>query len=269
MAAANLLSIRNLTIAVQDASRERILVNGLNLEIPPLKIVALVGGSGSGKTTTGFSILRLLPTALRVRQGEIIFNDKNLLECSQDQMRSIRGKEISMVFQEPLNAFNPVFTIGYQIAEVLETHTRLSSRRTTGDPSHPSSRVLEILEMVGVKDAERITQSYPHQLSSGLRQRAMIALAIAAGPQLIIADEPTSNLDVTWQAHIMELFRTLRDELKISILLITHDLGMVAHLADQVAVLCDGKIVESGETKDVLAHPQHHFTMELMEAMAV
>jgi len=263
MAAQNLLTLKNLTIAIRNnVSEERILVDGLNLEVPPLKIVALVGGSGSGKTTTGLSILRLLPSALSVRQGEIIFNGQNLLECSQVQMRSIRGKEISMVFQEPLNAFNPVFTIGYQITEVLKTHTNFS-------PQEIPVRIQRLLKMCGIEDSSRIAQSYPHSLSGGLRQRAMIAQVIAAGPKLIIADEPTSNLDVTWQAHIMELFRTLKNELKISMLLITHDLGMVAHLADHVAVLCDGKIVESGETKNVLEHPKHPFTMELMEAMAL
>lgn len=256
----NLLTIKNLTIAVRDVSQEKILVNGLNLEIPPLKIVALVGGSGSGKTTMGLSILRLLAPAVRIRQGEIIFKGQNLLKCSKDQMRSIRGKEMSMVFQEPLNAFNPVFTIGDQIKEVLQTHTEIFSRKIP-------EKIQELLKRCGIKDASRVMQSYPHQLSGGLRQRAMIAQAIAAGPKLIIADEPTSNLDVTWQAHIMELFRTLRDELKISMLLITHDLGMVAHLADQVAVLCEGKVVECGETKEVLARPKHPYTMELMEAM--
>ena len=263
MAEQNLLTIKNLTIAIRsNASEERILVDGLNLEVPPLKIVALVGGSGSGKTTMGLSLLRLLPSALSVRQGEIIFNGQNLLECSEGQMRSIRGKEISMVFQEPLNAFNPVFTIGYQIAEVLKTHTNFASGEIP-------TRIQRLLKMCGIEDSLRIAQSYPHSLSGGLRQRAMIAQAIAAGPKLIIADEPTSNLDVTWQAHLMELFRTLKNELKISMLLITHDLGMVAHLADHVAVLYDGKIVESGETKDVLEHPKHPFTMELMEAMAL
>lgn len=263
MAQDNLLTIKNLTIAVRSSvSEEKILVDGLNLEIPLLKITALVGGSGSGKTTTGLSILRLLPSALYVRQGEIIFRGKNLLECSQDQMRSIRGKEIAMVFQETLNAFNPVFTIGYQIREVFQTHTEISSKKI-------ARKTEELLKMCGVPDAARIAESYPHQLSGGLRQRAMIAQAIAAGPKLIIADEPTSNLDVTWQAHIMELFRTLRDDLKISILLITHDLGMVAHLADQVAVLFNGKIVEFGETKEILEHPQHPYTIELMEAMVV
>ena len=167
-----------------------------------------------------------------------------------------------MIFQEPLNAFNPVFTIGYQIKEVLQTHTQIASGKTAG-------KIEELLKMCGVPDAARISESYPHQLSGGLRQRAMIAQAVAAHPKLIIADEPTSNLDVTWQAHIMELFRTLRDELKISILLITHDLGMVAHLADHVAVLFNGKIVEHGETKEILEHPKHPYTMELMEAMAV
>lgn len=260
MAEQSLLTLKNLTITIQEDGGERILVNDLNLEVPPLKIVALVGGSGSGKTTMGLSILRLLAPAVRIRQGEIIFKGKDLLKCSKDQMRSIRGKEMSMVFQEPLNAFNPVFTIGYQIKEVLQTHTEIFSRKIP-------AKIQELLKMCGIKDASRVMQSYPHQLSGGLRQRAMIAQAIAAGPELIIADEPTSNLDVTWQAHIMELFRTLRDGLKISMLLITHDLGMVAHLADRAAVLYDGKIVECGETKEVLAHPKHPFTMELMEAM--
>ena len=259
----SLLSLRNLTITVADFfSDEKILVDGLNLEIPSLKIVALVGGSGSGKTTTGLSILRLLPVALRVARGEIVFQSNNILEYPQEKMRGIRGKEIGMVFQEPLNAFNPVFTVGYQIAEVLKAHTPLTAQ-------HIPERVQHLLTIVGIKDSPRISRSYPHQLSGGLRQRAMIAQAIAGGPKLLIADEPTSNLDVTSQAHIIELFRKLKEELRISILLITHDLGMVAHLADEVAVLSEGKVVERGETREVLENPQHPYTMELMKAMLV
>ncbi len=258
----SLLSLRNLTITVGDFYFERILVDGLNLEISPESIMALVGGSGSGKTTTGLSILRLLPPALRVVRGEIIFNGHDLLKYSAEKMRGIRGKEIGLVFQEPLNAFNPVFTIGYQIAEVFKAHTDLVSQQIF-------EKIPQLLEQVGIQDARRIAQSYPHQLSGGLRQRAMMAQALAGGPQLLIADEPTSNLDVTSQAHIIELFRQLKEELKLSILLITHDLGMVAHLADSVAVLSNGKVVEQGDIKEVLADPKHSYTRELLEAMVV
>ena len=258
----SLLSLRNLTISVPDISGEKVLVDNLNLDIPLLKIVALVGGSGSGKTTTGLSILRLLSPALRVVQGEIIFRGNDLLTYCEEKMRGIRGKEIGMVFQEPLNAFNPVFTVGYQIAEVLQTHTDFSRRKI-------QERVEELLKIVGIKESQRIARSYPHQLSGGLRQRAMLAQAIAAGPRLLIADEPTSNLDVTSQAHIIELFQTLKDELKISMLLITHDLGMVAHLADEVAVLLEGKVVESGSTTEILGNPKHPYTLQLMKTMLV
>ena len=260
----SLLNLRNLTISVGESADAKTIVKELNFEVYPEQIVALVGGSGSGKTTTGLSILKLLPPALCVRQGEILFQNENLLTCREEKMRTVRGKEIGMVFQEPLNAFNPVFTIGYQIAEVFKAHAKndLSPRQT-------DEKIHHLLEQVGIKDAPRIAQSYPHQLSGGLRQRAMIAQAIAAGPRLLIADEPTSNLDVTWQAHIIELFRTLKEELKISILLITHDLGMVAHLADSVVVLSNGKAVESGPTKDILENPKHPFTKELMDAMLI
>ena len=167
-----------------------------------------------------------------------------------------------MVFQEPLYAFNPVFSIGGQIEEVLRAHSALSVRQRR-------ERILELLNLVGLPDPKRTAGNYPHQLSGGMRQRAMIAQAIAAGPKLIIADEPTSNLDVTLQANIMELFRKLKDELKLSILLITHDLGMVAHMADHVAVMTEGQIVERGTTREVLEKPQHPYTRALMEAIEV
>jgi ABC-type dipeptide/oligopeptide/nickel transport system ATPase component len=165
-----------------------------------------------------------------------------------------------MVFQEPLIAFNPVFTIGYQIEEVLQVHTPLNRLQR-------QKRILELLDRVGLPEPKQTAMNYPHQLSGGMRQRAMIAQAIAAGPKLIIADEPTSNLDVTLQANIIELFRKLKDELKLSILLITHDLGMVAHMADQVVVMTQGRVVEEGATKDVLNNPAHAYTKELMEAL--
>ncbi len=255
------LEIQNLTVTVRGQEGKSI-VKDLDLKIEKEKIVALVGGSGSGKSTTGLSILRLVSPALRIQSRKIIFLKKNLLDCSEEEMCRLRGKEMSMIFQEPLEAFNPVFRIGYQIEEVLLYHTDLK-------PRDRRERVEDLLKMVGVDDPKRIAQSYPHQLSGGLRQRAMIAQAIAAHPQLIIADEPTSNLDVTLQAHMIELFQRLRRELKMAMLLITHDLGMVGHLADEVAVMSAGEIVERGKTADILGSPQHPYTRQLMDAIKV
>lgn len=254
--------IKNLTITVQEFDHKKVLVKDLSLDIPKETIVGLVGGSGSGKTTTGLSLLRLLPLALDIEHGSILLDDENLLEASEERMRQLRGKEISMVFQEPLNAFNPVFTIGSQIDEMLVVHTDLSQAQR-------QNKILDLLELVGIPDPIRIANNYPHQLSGGLRQRAMIAQAIAVDPKLIIADEPTSNLDVTLQARIMELFRKLKDELNLSVLLITHDLGMVKHLADRVAVMTKGEIVEEGEINSILESPSHMYTQKLMNALEV
>ncbi len=254
----NLLVVENLTVTVAGKN----IVNAVNLEVPLLSVTALVGGSGSGKTTLGLAILRLLPLGLVVRQGRILFEGGDVFGFSAEHMRLLRGKDISMVFQEPLYAFNPVFSIGDQIEEVLREHGTLNARQRRG-------RILELLNLVGLPEPQRIAGNYPHQLSGGMRQRAMIAQAIAANPRLIIADEPTSNLDVTLQAKIMELFRKLKDELKLSILLITHDLGMVSHMADRVAVMTQGEIVERGTTQDVLKAPQHPYTRTLMETMEV
>lgn len=255
-----LVCIENMTVTVREDVKRKVLLDRVSLEIPALSVTALVGGSGSGKTTTGLAILRLLPPALNMEEGTILFNGENLLKASEDRMRQVRGGEIGMVFQEPLYAFNPVFTIGSQIDEVLQFHTGL-------DRHQRPKRILELLDLVGLPDPKRMAQEYPHQLSGGMRQRAMIAQAIAGNPKLIIADEPTSNLDVTLQARIIELFRKLKEELKLSVLLITHDLGMVAHMADQVAVMTKGKIVEAGTTQDVLSEPKHSYTRELMGAL--
>ncbi len=254
-----ILNIQNLTVALKADQGERAIVQNFSFKVPAKKIVALVGGSGSGKTTTGLAVLRLLAPALTVTQGKIIFEGRDLLELAPEEIRRVRGKEISMIFQEPLYAFNPLFRIGKQIEEVLVYHTDLSQRQR-------QERILELLNKAGIAEPKRVAESFPHQLSGGMRQRAMIAQAIAASPKLIIADEPTSNMDVTLQARIMELFRKLKSEFGMTILLITHDLGVVAHLADEVAVLSKGAVVESGNTKEVLSHPRHPFTRQLMEA---
>jgi peptide/nickel transport system ATP-binding protein len=250
----SLLSIKNLTVAVGS----KVLVNRVSFDVPKGKIVAIVGGSGSGKTTIGLSVLRLLPQALSLNQGSMMFEGKNLLELSEDQMRTYRGARIGMVFQEPLSAFDPLFTIGQQLDEVLVAHTSLSKQDRY-------QKVLDTLANVELPDPARAYQSFPHQLSGGMRQRAMVAQAIVGGASFIIADEPTSNLDVTLQVKIMELFKRLRDR-GISILLIAHDLGMIAQLADEVIVLHQGNIVEQGTVLDVINRPQHAYTKALMEA---
>jgi len=255
-----LLQLNNLSVTVGDAVDAKFLLKGVAMEIPQLSITALVGGSGSGKTTTGLAMLKLLPHGLKIRSGEIFFSGENLLKLPQERMQQIRGGDISMVFQEPLYAFNPVFSIGYQIEEVLQVHTSLNR-------SQRKAQILELLDLAGLPNPKQTAANFSHQLSGGMRQRAMIAQAIAANPKLIIADEPTSNLDVTLQAHIIELFKKLRDELKLSILLITHDLGMVEHMADNIAVMTEGKIVEHGVTREVLNNPTHQYTQELMEAL--
>ncbi|MDP8263910.1 MAG: ABC transporter ATP-binding protein [Candidatus Aceula lacicola] len=252
-----LLRIENLSIDIKGQSEKRPLVSNLSLDISELETVALVGGSGGGKTTVGLSILKLLSPVMNVSQGKILFEGKDLLGCNEKQMQKIRGKEISMVFQEPLSAFNPVFRIGNQIAEVLQFHTCLNQKQI-------KKRVCELLDIVEVPDPERVASYYPHQLSGGLRQRAMIAQAIAGNPKLIIADEPTSNLDVTIQAKILSLFKKLKNELNISMFLITHDLGVVRFLADRVFILDEGRVIESGCVSDVFDHPREEFTRKLM-----
>jgi ABC-type dipeptide/oligopeptide/nickel transport system ATPase component len=247
------LELKNLIVSVNDKK----IVNDVSLTVHDRSIFALVGGSGSGKSTTGLSVLRLLAPGLTVDRGEIIFENRDLLKLPTEDMRNVRGKDIAMVFQEPLYAFNPVLTIGQQIEEVFIVHTDLPKTKRREE-------TMKLLDVVGIKDPLRVYKSYPHQLSGGMRQRAMIAQAVALKPKLIIADEPTSSLDVTLQARIMELFLKLRAEFNLSVLLITHDLGVVKHMADEVAVMNGGKIVESGTSARVLQNPQHEYTRELM-----
>jgi ABC-type dipeptide/oligopeptide/nickel transport system ATPase component len=252
----SILQVEGLTVSLLDRPDKRI-VERVSFEVPPVSIVALVGGSGSGKTTTGLSVLRLLSPALKMEAGKISFKGEDLSTMDSQEMNAIRGKEIGMVFQDPLQAFNPVFTIGFQVSEVLKYHATMAHDGIRG-------KVLELFAQVGLDDPARVYKSYPHQLSGGMRQRAMIAQAVAAGPSLLIADEPTSSLDVTLQARILELFLQLRNQYKLSIVLITHDLGIVAHMADYVVVMEKGRVVESGKTKDVISHAKHAYTQQLM-----
>ncbi|MDP8212533.1 MAG: ABC transporter ATP-binding protein [Candidatus Zapsychrus exili] len=256
----NIISIKNLIVSVQDKDKKRRILDDISVDIKKDTITALVGESGSGKTTCALSILRLLSDALKIESGTLEFESQPLLKLSLKQMQNIRGKEIGMVFQEPLNAFNPLFTISFQINEVLQYHTNLNKKQR-------QARVLELLDVVGIEDVVRVSKNYPHQLSGGMRQRAMIAVAIASNPKLLIADEPTSNLDVTLQARIIELFKDLKVKLNFSIILITHDLGLVEHLADEAIVMKEGKIVEKASVVELLNNPQQQYTKELLNAI--
>ena len=250
-----LLSVKDLTVTVGS----KVLVDRVSFDVPQGKVVAIAGGSGSGKTTIGLSILRLLPSALSIKQGSIVFEGKDLLGLSNEEMRQCRGARIGMVFQEPLSAFDPLFTIGQQMDEVLVAHTRLS-------PKERYAKTLQTLSEVELPDPSKAYASYPHQLSGGMRQRAMMAQALVGGPSLIIADEPTSSLDVTLQVKIMELFEHLKARKNMSMVLIAHDLGMIAHLADEVIICQEGKIVEKGVSREVIGAPRHEYTKALVEA---
>ncbi|MBF0531708.1 MAG: ABC transporter ATP-binding protein [Candidatus Omnitrophica bacterium] len=257
------LQVRDLTVnlAAGDAAP---IVSAASFAINRGRIFALVGGSGSGKTTLAYAVLSLLQPGLVRASGKIVFGypGRDLCSCSAEELRLWRGREVGMVFQEPLHAFNPLFTIGDQITEVLKHHTDLSPRQR-------GQRILEVLQLTGLTQPSRAARQFPHQLSGGMRQRAMIALAIACQPRLLIADEPTSSLDVTVQARLMELFRKLNQEMGLAIFLISHDLGMVGRLADDMAVMRQGRIVEQGAVKNIMAKPAHTYTRQLLEAALI
>jgi ABC-type glutathione transport system ATPase component len=253
-----LLSVNALTIVLNDASQKKIL-DEVSFDIEPRSIVGIAGGSGSGKTTLGLSLLALISPAMRIVSGDVIFEEKSVLTLSQDTLRAMRGSRIGMVFQEPLSAFNPLYTIGYQIVEVMKAHQVFSGKKA-------ESRAMELLSCCGVSDPKRIFSSYPHELSGGLRQRAMIAQALACGPSLLIADEPTSNLDVTVQAVILELFRSLREKMDLSVLFISHDLGVLRRVADKIVVLNEGRVVEQGTPSVLTDQARHPYTKALLQA---
>jgi peptide/nickel transport system ATP-binding protein len=259
-----LLAVRGLTIAFPSARREPDeVVHALDLDVPRGRVVALVGESGSGKSVTAQALVRLLPAEARVG-GRVMLDGLDVLGLDRTALRVVRGGRVGMVFQEPMAAWNPVHTIGRQIEEAAGAHAgRRGSRRTCD----PSGRLEELLVSVGLDDPARIAASYPHQLSGGQLQRAMIAMATSANPELLIADEPTTALDVTVQAGILDLLRRLATDRGTAILLITHDMGVVADLADDVAVMRDGMIVERGSVVEVLSSPRHPYTQGLLAAV--
>jgi oligopeptide/dipeptide ABC transporter ATP-binding protein len=237
-------------------------VDGIDFHVDRGEIMGLVGESGCGKSVTSLSIMRLVAKPGRVEAGQVLFDGQDLLTLSGDQMRRIRGERISMIFQQPQSSLNPVWDVGRQIAEVLEIH-----RGMRRGPAR--QRALELLRMVGIPDPARRLDAYPHEMSGGMAQRVMIAMALACEPELLIADEPTTALDVTIQAQILDLMRNLRDETGTAIILITHDLGVVAEMCDRVAVMYAGEIVEQTDVTTLFRHPLHPYTRGLIGSLPV
>ncbi len=257
-----LLKMQDLTVSFETSEGVIHAVNGVSLRVGKGETVGLVGESGCGKSVTALSVLRLLPTPpARIEQGRIFFKDKNLLTLPEEKMRALRGRYISMVFQDPMTSLNPVFRVGFQIREILQTHFP--------DLDRPEirKRVIDLLEMVGIPSPKHRLNAYPHELSGGLRQRVMIAMALACNPELMIADEPTTALDVTIQAQILDLIKELQERLGMSVLLITHDLGIVAQTTQRVVVMYAGLAMEEAPTSELFKSPLHPYTQGLLNSL--
>ncbi|MFA9423362.1 MAG: ABC transporter ATP-binding protein [Sedimentibacter sp.] len=261
MEASKILEVKNLAISFKTFEGEVSAVRGVTFDLYKGETLAIVGESGSGKSVSTKAINRILPKKnTMIKSGEIIFNDKDLLKISEKEMQGIRGKEIAMIFQDPMTSLNPTMKIGRQIAESIMIHQHENKEKAI-------KRAVELLDMVGIKNPERSSNQFPHQFSGGMRQRVMIAMALACHPKVIIADEPTTALDVTIQAQILDLMNDLKDKLETSILFITHDLGVVAQMADRVAVMYAGKIIEIGTADEIFYNPQHPYTWGLLASI--
>ena len=255
-----ILSIENLRIHFETFAGEVQAIRGVNLKLEKGETLALVGESGSGKSVTAKSVMKLLSNNAVVKEGAIIFKGENILEKSERDMQSIRGKKIAMVFQDPMTSLDPTMKIGKQITEVIIKHEKASKEEA-------DKRAEELLELVGIPNAKERMKQYPHQFSGGQRQRIVIAIALACNPDVLIADEPTTALDVTIQAQILALLKELQQQFQMAIIFITHDLGVVANVADRVAVMYAGKVVEVGTADEVFYNPQHPYTWGLLRSM--
>lgn len=257
-----MFKIENLEISLIKRKKvEKVLVKNVSFTIPDASIICLVGESGSGKTITGYSLMRIMPSQnLKITKGRIFFRDMDLLELPEEKIRMLRGKEIFMIPQEPLTALNPVLTIETQLSEIFEIHTKMSKDEIKRE-------CVNLLELVKIDNPSARLKSYPHQLSGGQRQRILIAMAVALKPSLIIADEPTTALDVTIQGEILDLFLELRKKFNLSILLITHDFGIVKSISDYIYVMYSGKIVEEGTKDEIFKNPLHPYTKGLIDAV--
>ena len=257
-----ILEVRDLRVQFNTDRGLVTAVNGVNFDVFKGKTIGIVGESGSGKSVSALSIMRLIPSPPgKIAGGTIKFMGENLLDVPLDEMRRIRGNKIAMIFQEPMTSLNPVFTVGNQIEEVLALHQRDLS------PADREMKAIEMLSLVGIPAPEKRVKEYPHQLSGGMRQRVMIAIALACKPDILIADEPTTALDVTIQAQILELMNKLQQELGMGIIMITHDLGVVAETCDEVAVMYCGQIVENADVKTLFNSPKHPYTQGLIESI--
>ncbi|MGH7831756.1 MAG: ABC transporter ATP-binding protein, partial [Candidatus Binatia bacterium] len=257
---AELIEVENLRTSFFTPEGEVKAVDGVSFAIREGETLGLVGESGCGKSVTALSIMRLVPSPGKIVGGEIHYRGRDLLKLNGEAMRKVRGNEISMIFQEPMTSLNPVFTIGNQIGEAIRLHQGLDKRETR-------QKTIEMLRLVKIADPEARVDDYPHQLSGGMRQRVMIAMALSCNPSLLIADEPTTALDVTIQAQILELMKELQDKLGMALLLITHDLGVVAEQADEVVIMYAGKVVERAQTRAIFGRPLHPYTVGLLNSL--
>lgn len=255
-----ILSVKNLQISFKTFAGEVQAIRGVSFDLHKGETLAIVGESGSGKTVTTRSIMGLLSKNAIIKSGEVLFNGDNLLQYKERQMRDLRGTQIAMIFQDPMTSLNPTLTIGQQIMEILTKQRGMSK-------SEAIEETIDLLTLCGIRDPEARLKQYPHQFSGGQRQRIVIAIALAGDPEILIADEPTTALDVTIQAQIIELLEEIQRQKDMSIIFITHDLGVVANVADRVAVMYAGKIVEIGGVDDIYYHPQHPYTWGLLSAM--
>lgn len=256
-----ILQVKNLITKFETSSGFITAVDDVSFEVKKGKTLGIVGESGSGKSVTALSVMRLVaPPIGKIDSGSVIFEGKDLLQVSEDEMRDIRGNKISMIFQEPMTSLNPVFTVGEQIREVLILHQKLSFKEA-------SQQAIDLLTLVGIPAPELRVKDYPHQLSGGMRQRVMIAIALACRPSLLIADEPTTALDVTIQAQVLDLMNKLQKEIGMGLIMITHDLGVVAETCDEVAVMYCGRIIEQASVHELFQNPQHPYTKGLLASM--
>jgi len=255
-----LLQVKNLTTSFVTDSGEVHAVNGVSFNLDRGRVLGIVGESGSGKSVTAYSIMRILSDNGRVESGQVLFDGKDILQTSENEMRQFRGERISIIFQDPMTSLNPVFTVGSQLSEAIRLHTDRTRAQA-------KARALELLRLVGVNEPDKRLRQYPHQLSGGMRQRVMIAMALACEPDILIADEPTTALDVTIQAQILELMRSLQKQLGMAIIMITHDLGVIAEMCDEIIVMYAGRICERGTAEEIFYNPRHAYTKGLLRSI--
>ena len=256
----NILSVQNLHTSFHTDKGEVKAVNGVTFNLEKGKILGIVGESGSGKSVTAYSIMRILEKNGRITEGKILYKGQDIAEFSEKQMREFRGKCCSIIFQDPMTSLNPVFTVGNQLREAIELHTDRKGKEA-------EARAIEMLTLVGVNEPEKRVKQYPYELSGGMRQRVMIAMALACEPDILIADEPTTALDVTIQAQILELMQSLQKQLGMAIIMVTHDLGVIADMCDEIIVMYGGRVCERGTAEDIFYRPHHEYTKGLLRSI--